>query len=82
MNNINGRFSKVAETRNSIVVGLIGALNPENIAYTDILKIAGFYSISTKPDKFGYHFITAESAKKRGCTIPVNNYNGFLETFR
>lgn len=27
MKNITGRFSKVAETENSIVVGLIGTLN-------------------------------------------------------
>ena len=82
MKNIAGRFSKAAETKNSVVIGLVGALSPENLEYLDILKIAGFYSISTAPDKFGYHIITAEGAEKRGCTLPVNNYTGFLEIFR
>ena len=82
MKNITGRFSKVAETENSIVVGLIGTLNEGNIKRSEILDIARFYGISTDPDKFGYHMLTIEGAVKRGCTLPVENYNGFLEIFK
>ena len=78
---INGRFTKVATTENSIVVGLIGSLTSENIAHDDILRIASFYGANTEPDKFGYHFITADGAKNRGCKLPTNNYNGFIEIF-
>ena len=80
-NKISGRFTKVAKTENSVVVGLVGSLNTENIEYNEILDIAGFYGISTGPDNFGYHFITPEGATKRGCKLPVNNYNGFIEIF-
>lgn len=76
-----GRFSKLAETKNSIVVGTIGSLNEENTTYDVILHIAKFYNINTAPDKFGYHLITAEGAKKRGVKMPVGNYNEFIEFF-
>ena len=79
--NISGRFGKVATTDNSIVVGLIGDLTIENITRDDILRIASFYVVNTDPDKFGYHFITADGAKSRGCKLPTNNYNGFIEIF-
>ena len=79
--NINGRFAKVATTDNSVVVGLIGDLTIENIPHDDILRIASFYGANTEPDKFGYHFITADGAKSRGCKLPTNNYNGFIEIF-
>ena len=78
---INGRFTKVATTENSTVVGLIGDLTIENISHDGILRIASFYGASTEPDKFGYHFITADGAKNRGCKLPTNNYNGFIEIF-
>lgn len=81
-NKIAGRFTKVANTKNSVVVGLVGSLNSDNCEYIDILEIASFYGISTEPDKFKYHEITAEGAIKRGCTLPVNNFNGFLEIFK
>lgn len=61
--NLNGRFSTIAETEKSIVVGLIENITMENIEYSDILKIAGFYGISTAPDLFGFHFITPDGAK-------------------
>ena len=77
-----GQFTKIAKTENSVVVGLVGSLNSENIEHNDILEIAGFYGISTEPDKFGYHFITQEGATKRGCKLPVNNFNGLLEVFK
>lgn len=80
-NKIIGRFTKVANTGNSVVIGLVGSLTAETIDYNDILDIAGFYGISTEPDKFGYHFITKEGAMKRGCKLPVNSFNGFLEIF-
>lgn len=79
--NISGRFEKVATTDNSIVIGLIGELTSENASHDDILKIASFYGVNTDPDKFGYHFITADGAKNRGCKLPTNNYNGFIEIF-
>ena len=78
---INGKFTKVATTDNSVVVGLIGDLTIENIPHDDILRIASFYGANTEPDKFGYHFITADGAKSRGCKLPTNNYNGFIEIF-
>ena len=80
--NLNGRFSTIAETEKSIVVGLIENITMENIEYSDILKIAGFYGISTAPDLFGFHFITPDGAKKRGCKLPVAIYTGFLELFK
>lgn len=79
---LSGRFGKVAETENSVVVGLVGALNPDSLEYKDIIDIASFYGVNTSPDKFGYHYITASGALKRGCKLPVNNYNGFLEIFK
>lgn len=78
---IDGRFTKAATTDNSIVVGLIGDLTIENIPHDDILEIASFYGVNTDPDKFCYHFITADGAKNRGCKLPTNNYNGFIEIF-
>ena len=78
---IKGKFTKVATTDNSIVVGLIGDLTIENIPHDDILRIASFYGANTEPDKFGYNFITADGAKSRGCKLPTNNYNGFIEIF-
>ncbi len=77
-----GRFTKVATTENSIVIGTIGALTEENTTYEVILYMARFFNISTEPDKFKYHCITAEGAKKRGCKLPVNNYNEFIEIFK
>ena len=77
---ISGRFTKVAETNNSIVVGTIGAL--KEATYDEVLEIARFYNISTEPDKFKYHCITPEGAVKRGCKLPVNNYNEFIEIFK
>lgn len=80
-NKLAGRFTKVARTENSVVVGLVGSLTAENIERNEILEIAVFYGINTEPDKFGYHFTTAEGAIKRGCKLPVNNFNGFIEIF-
>lgn len=77
-----GRFTKVAETENSIVVGTIGTLTEENTTHEVILHITKFYNINTEPDKFKYHYITAEGAQKRGCILPVNNYNEFIEIFK
>ena len=77
---IRGRFTKVAETNNSIVVGTIGAL--KETTYDDVLEIAKFYNINTEPDKFKYHCITSNGAEKRGCKLPVNNYNEFIEIFK
>ena len=45
---INGRFTKVATTENSTVVGLIGDLTIENISHDDILRIASFYGANTE----------------------------------
>ena len=78
---MNGTFTKVATTDNSIVVGWIGDLTIENNPHDDILRIASFYGANTDPDKFGYHFITKEKTKSRGCKLPANNYNGFIEIF-
>lgn len=75
---INGRFEKVADTKNSVVIGLIGSINSENIEYNDILQIARFYNIRKN---FSYRYITAEGAKDRGCKLPLRNYNSFLEIF-
>lgn len=77
---IKGRFTKVAETNNSIVVGTIGAL--KEATYDEVLEIARFYNINTEPDKFKYHCITSNGAEKRGCKLPVNNYNEFIEIFK
>ncbi len=77
-----GRFAKVAETENSIVVGTIGALTEENTTREVILYIAKYYNISVEPDKFKYHCITADGALKRGCKLPVNNFNEFIEIFK
>lgn len=82
MNKIAGKFTKVAETKNSIVVGLIGSINSENCKYDEILKIATFYGICTEPGIFAYHFITESGAIKRGCVLPTNNFNEFIEFFR
>lgn len=77
-----GRFTKVAQTGNSIVIGTIGSLNADNATYEVILYIARYYNISTEPDKFRYHCITAEGAVKRGCKLPTGNYNEFIEIFK
>jgi len=84
MRNISGRFTKITDANNSVVVGLIGTMTDENTTYGEILKIAGFYNISTNPDTFGYHFITKEGVIKRlrPDIQPLNNYNGFLEIFK
>lgn len=79
MKNISGRFTKIGETKNSIIVGTIGAL--EAPTYDEILQIANFYNINTEPGVFGYHLITKEGAEKRGCKLPLNNYNEFIELF-
>lgn len=78
--NINGKFAKVAETKESIVVGTIGALKEQT--HKDILKIASFYNINTDQDKFKYLFITQDGAAKRGCKLPLSNYNEFIEIFK
>lgn len=77
-----GKFTKVANTNNSIVVGTIGALTEEKTTHEIITHIASFYNISTEPDKFNYHCITAENAIKRGCNLPTGNYNEFIEIFK
>lgn len=77
-----GRFTKVAETGNSVVVGTIGSLNADNITYEVILYLARYYNISIEPGKFCYHCITAEGAVKRGCKLPTGNYNEFIEIFK
>lgn len=76
-----GRFTKVAKTENSIVVGTIGSLNEENTSYDVVLYLARYFGISTEPDRFKYHCITAEGAIKRGCKLPTANYNEFIEIF-
>lgn len=77
-----GRFTKVAETENSIVIGTIGALTEEKTNHNAILHIAKYYNINTESDKFKYYCITAEGAKKRDCNLPVNNFNEFIEIFK
>lgn len=77
-----GKFAKVAETENSIVVGTIGALTEGNTSYEIILHIAKYYNIRTEPDKFKYHCITVDGATKRGCKLSVNNFNEFIEIFK
>lgn len=77
-----GRFSKVAETENSIVIGTLGSLNEQNTTYEVIIHLARFYNINTEAGQFKYHFITTEGAIKRGCTLPANNYNQFIEFFK
>lgn len=77
-----GRFTKVAQTGNSIVIGTIGSLNADNTTYEVILYIARYYNISTEPGKFRYHRITAEGAIKRGCKLPTGNYKEFIEIFK
>lgn len=77
-----GRFTKVAETENSVVVGTIGSLNTDNTTNEVILYLARYYNISTEPDKFRYHCITPEDAVKRGCKLPTRNYNEFIEIFK
>ena len=73
--NLNGRFSTIAETEKSIVVGLIENITMENIEYSDILKIAGFYGISTAPDLFlslihiCIHTILLLSDYLRNCSL-------------
>lgn len=76
-----GRFTKVAKTENSIVIGTIGSLNEENTTYDVILYLAKYFGISTEPDRLKYHCITAEGAVKRGCKLPTGNYNEFIEIF-
>lgn len=77
-----GRFTKVAETTDSIVVGTLGTLTEETVTHEVILYFAKYYGINTEPDKFGYHLITPEGAAKRGCKLPTSNYNEFIEFFK
>lgn len=77
-----GRFTKVAETENSVVIGTIGSLNADNTTHEVILYLARYYNISTEPDKFRYHCITEAGAVKRGCKLPTENYNEFIEIFK
>ena len=77
-----GRFTKVVETENSVIVGTLGNLDGENTTHEVVVYIANFYNIDTTPDRFRYHKITAEGAKKRGCKLPTNNYNEFIEIFK
>lgn len=77
-----GKFTKVAETENSIVVGTIGALTEEKTNYDVILHIAKYYNINTDPGIFQYHFTTTDGAKEKGCKFPVNNFNVFIEFFK
>lgn len=76
-----GIFTKVAKTENSIVIGTIGCLNEENTTHDAVLYLAKYFGISTEPDRFKYHCITAEGAEKRGCKLQVGNYNQFIEIF-
>lgn len=76
-----GRFTKVANTENSIVIGTIGSLTKENITYEVILYFANYFGISTDPDRFKYNLITADSAVGKGCKLPSGNYNEFIEIF-
>jgi len=80
--NILGRFSKVAETKNCVIIGLLGSANMESLQNEYIIKIASFYGIKTAPDLFHFHELTAAGAKKRGCKLPLNNYNSFIEIFK
>ena len=80
--NISGKFTKVAETENSVIIGTVGNLTADELTYDNILYIASFYGISTEPDKFHYHMITADGAAKKGCKLPVRNYNEFIEYFK
>lgn len=77
-----GKFTKVAQKENSIVIGTIGSLNAESTTHEVILYFARYYNINTEPDKFRYHMITAEGAVKRGCKLPTSNYNEFIEIFK
>lgn len=79
--NIKGKFSKVAETDNSIIVGTLGILTEDKITFDIIKQIAEFYGINANPDKFQWHLITAEGAKRKGYKFPINNYNEFIEFF-
>ncbi len=76
-----GRFTKLAETKNSIVVGTMANLNEENTTYEIVQHIAKFYNINTDPGIFQYHLITAVGARKRGARLPIDNYNQFIEFF-
>lgn len=76
-----GKFTKVAKTENSIVVGTLGSLTEEKTTYDVVLYMAKYYGISIEPDRFRYHVITAEGAAKRGCNLPTDNYNEFIEIF-
>lgn len=78
----NGRFHKVAETENSIVVGTFGGLNEINTTNEIVEYIANFYGINTQHDKFRWHLVTADGAKNRGCELPTSNYNEFIEFFK
>ena len=73
---------KVAETKNSIIVGTVGNLAVADLTHSNILYIVSFYGVNTDPDKFGYHMIPPEGAKKRGCKFPINNFSEFLEIFK
>lgn len=77
-----GRFAKVAENENSVIVGTLGSLDSDNTTQEIVVYIAKFYNIDTGADKFSYHKITAEGAKKKGCKLPANNYNEFIEIFK
>ena len=77
-----GRFSKVADTGKSIVVGTLGTLNEDMITHSVVMEIASFYNINVSPEVFAYHTITPEGAIKRGCKLPTGNYNCFLEIYK
>lgn len=77
-----GRFTKVAENENSVIVGTLGSLDSDNTTQEIVVYIAQFYNIETSADKFGYHFIIADGAKKKGCKLPTRNYNQFIEIFK
>lgn len=76
------RYAKVAETENSVIIATVGNLTADELTYDNILYIASFYGISTEPDKFHYHMITADGAAKKGCKLPIRNYNEFIEYFK
>lgn len=82
MNELNGRFSKVVDTQNSVVVGVFGTLTEKTLTHNMIVDIARFYNLNIEPDKFVYHYITAGEAKEKGCKLPTGNFNAFLEIFK
>ncbi len=76
------RFSRLADTENSIVIGTFGSLNEENTTQEVISYFVGYFGLSVKLDAYNYQRITPEEAIKRGCKLPTGNYNQFIEIFK